>query len=126
MWPGNHDQAGPRALRGLAPPVQRRVTRATFDAVRVAYVRRPAHDNVTVAASIIYLGLDVHKDSGTVAVLPVDATPPTRIDKHPNDFARLRRAFERLAKDGEIRACYEARGAGYGGRPREATPARRV
>jgi transposase len=65
------------------------------------------------SASIIYLGLDVHKDSVTVAVLPADAAAPTRIDKYPNDFAKLRRVFERLAEDGEIRACYEASGAGY-------------
>lgn len=30
--------------------------------------------SLTVAAPIIYLGLDVHKDSVTVAVLPADAT----------------------------------------------------
>ena len=67
----------------------------------------------TAAPSIIYLGLDVHKDSVTIAVLPGAATAPTRIDKFPNDFAKLRRVFERHAKDGEIRACYEASGAGY-------------
>ncbi len=62
----------------------------------------------TAAPSIIYLCLDVHKDSVTIAVLPADATAPTRIDTYPNDFAKLRRVFERHAKDGEIRACYEA------------------
>jgi transposase len=67
----------------------------------------------TIAASIIYLGLDVHKDSVTIAVLPADAAAPTRIDKFPNDFAKLRRVFERHAKGGELRACYEASGAGY-------------
>jgi len=67
----------------------------------------------STAPSIIYLGLDVHKDSVTVAVLPEGAAAPTRIDKYPNDFAKLRRVFERLAKEGELRACYEASGAGY-------------
>lgn len=65
------------------------------------------------APTIIYLGLDVHKDSVTIAVLPADATAPTRIDKYPNDFAKLRRVCERHAKDGTLRACYEASGAGY-------------
>lgn len=65
------------------------------------------------AGSIISLGLDVHKDSVAIAVLPQGAAAPTRIDKYPNDLARLRRVFERLAKDGELRACYEASGAGY-------------
>lgn len=67
----------------------------------------------TASASIIYLGLDVHKDSVTVAVLPADAAVPMRIDKYPNDFAKLRRVFERLAQGGAVRACYEASGAGY-------------
>ena len=67
----------------------------------------------SASPSIIYLGLDVHKDSVTIAVLPAGASAPTRIDKYPNDFAKLRRVFERLAKDGELRACYEASGAGY-------------
>ena len=66
-----------------------------------------------VPPSIIYLGLDVHKDSVTIAVLPAGASAPTRIDKYPNDVGKLRRVFERLAKDGELRACYEASGAGY-------------
>ena len=66
----------------------------------------------TVAASISYLGLDVHKDSVTIAVLPANATAPTRIDTYPYDFAKLRRVVDRLARDGEIRACDEASGAG--------------
>ena len=64
-------------------------------------------------SKIIYLGLDVRKDSVTIAVLPADAPAPTRIDKYPNDFAKLRRVFERCAKDGKLCACYEASGAGY-------------
>ncbi len=67
----------------------------------------------TASPAIIYLGLDVHKDSVTIAVLPADASAPTRIDKYPNDFAKLRRVVERCAKEGELRACYEASGAGY-------------
>ena len=67
----------------------------------------------TASPPIIYLGLDVHKDSVTIAVLPADASAPTRIDKYPNDFAKLRRVCERLATDGELRACYEASGVGY-------------
>lgn len=65
------------------------------------------------ATSIIYLGLDVHKDSVTVAVLPERAKAPARVDRYPNNLARLSRLFSDLAKQGEIRACYEASGAGY-------------
>jgi transposase len=69
--------------------------------------------SAAAVSTIIYLGLDVHKDSVTIAVLPAGAGAATRIDKYPNDFAKLRRAFERVAKEGEVRACYEASGAGY-------------
>ncbi len=67
----------------------------------------------TPPTSIIHLGLDVHKESVTVAVLPDGAAKPTRIDRYPNDFAKLRKVFGRIGQDGELRACYEASGAGY-------------
>lgn len=62
---------------------------------------------------ILYVGLDVHKETVVIAVLPAGAEKPTRIDRVPNDLKTLRRYFARLAKDGAIRACYEASGAGY-------------
>jgi transposase len=61
----------------------------------------------------IYVGMDVHKDSVVVAVLPEDAEQPTMEKKLPNDLGKLRKFFARLAEDGEVRACYEASGAGY-------------
>src|SRR5438874_435120 len=63
--------------------------------------------------SIIYLGLDVHKESVTVALLPAEARTPTRVDRLPNDLVKLKRWLERTSGQGEIRACYEASGAGY-------------
>ena len=66
-----------------------------------------------MSRSIIYLGMDVHKESVTIAVLPADAVAPTRLERLPNDLAKLRRFFDRLAQHGELRACYEASGAGY-------------
>ena len=69
---------------------------------------------VSVAApSTIYLGLDVHKESITVAVLRAGAPAPTRVEKHSSDLVKLRRFFDRLSREGELRACYEASGAGY-------------
>ena len=62
---------------------------------------------------ILYVGLDVHKETVVIAVLPAGAEKPTRVDRVPNDLKVLRRFFARLAKEGEIRACYEASGAGY-------------
>ena len=66
-----------------------------------------------VPPSIIYLGLDVHKESITIAVLPAAAKAPTRVERLPNDLPKLKKWLERLAREGELRACYEASGAGY-------------
>jgi transposase len=65
------------------------------------------------APSIIYVGMDVHKDSITLAVLPAPAKNPTRLERLPNDLPKLHRFLDRLARDGELRVCYEASGAGY-------------
>ena len=62
---------------------------------------------------MIYLGMDVHKESITIAVLPEGAKAPTPVEKLPNDLPKLKKWIERVARDGEIRACYEASGAGY-------------
>lgn len=67
-----------------------------------------------MSTSIIYLGLDVHKDSVTIAVLPADAPEPTRVDRVVNDPRGLRRYLQHLAGPGtELRCCYEASGAGF-------------
>ena len=65
---------------------------------------------VPVARSIIYLGMDVHKDSITIAVLPAAARAPTRLERLPNDLPTLQKWIARVAREGEIHACYEASG----------------
>ena len=67
----------------------------------------------TTTRSIIYLGMDVHKESITIAVLPAAAKAATRVDRLPNDLPKLKRYLDRVARDGELRVCYEASGAGY-------------
>ena len=62
--------------------------------------------------SMIYLGMDVHKDSITIAVLPAAAKAPTRLERLPNDLPKLQKWIARVARDGEIHACDEASGAG--------------
>ncbi len=68
---------------------------------------------VPAARSIIYLDMDVHKESITIAVLPDGAKAPTRLERMPNDLPKLKKWIERAARAGEVRACYEASGAGY-------------
>jgi transposase len=57
--------------------------------------------------------MDVHKESVTLAVLPMTARTATRVDRVPNEATKLKRYLERIARDGELRVCYEASGAGY-------------
>jgi transposase len=57
--------------------------------------------------------MDVHKESITIAVLPAAAKAATRVDRLPNDLPKLKRYLDRVARDGELRVCYEASGAGY-------------
>lgn len=78
------------------------------------------------AASIIYLGMDVHKDSITIAVLPAAAKSPTRLERLHNNLPTLERFLNRLARDGELRASYGARARGTSSTGRSAggpTPA---
>jgi transposase len=60
----------------------------------------------------ITVGLDVHADSITAAILESDVVTP-QVIKMPSDLMKVRRLFRRLAKKGPVRACYEASGAGF-------------
>jgi len=65
------------------------------------------------STSIIWIGMDVHKDTVMVAVFRDRHSEPEVVQQLPNDPRKLRRFFERWAARGEIRSCYEASGAGY-------------
>jgi transposase len=66
------------------------------------------------SASILHLGLDVHKESIVSAVQADDAPQPRQVDTLPYDLGRLKRYLDRLARDGaQLRCVYEASGAGY-------------
>lgn len=64
-------------------------------------------------SKILYCGMDVHKDSVMVAVLEEGADEPSRVVRVANQERPLRRLLSRVAEQGQIRACYEASGAGY-------------
>ena len=61
----------------------------------------------------VYVGMDVHKDSVMIAVLPEGAREPTLVRRLSHDPRGIRRLLDRLAGEHEVRACYEASGAGY-------------
>jgi transposase len=63
--------------------------------------------------SMAYVGMDVHKESISVYVLPGvgdEAIVEKRIE---NDLAKVRKLFLRWSREHDLRCCYEASGAGY-------------
>ena len=62
---------------------------------------------------IQFVGLDLHQDTVTVAVLPEGASECRRVESMANDPARLRRFFRGVEKSGPVHACYEASSCGY-------------
>ncbi len=60
----------------------------------------------------VWVGMDVHQDSITAAVLFGNDYDP-RIERLPGDLNAVRRMFRRLSEHGTVRSCYEASGAGF-------------
>ena len=58
-----------------------------------------------------WVGLDVHRDSVTAAVLE-GASGSADVIRLSADLNKERRLFRRLSERGPVRACYEASGAG--------------
>jgi len=65
-----------------------------------------------------HVGIDLHKDWVVMSALRGAGDDPQHEQTLPNEWSKLKRYFERLLKDGGVRACYEAGGCGYGLRRR--------
>ena len=64
--------------------------------------------------SILYLGLNVHKDFLTLAAFGPHGSEPRLVERLPYDLPKLRHFRQRLTRNGEqIRACHDASVAGY-------------
>lgn len=64
-------------------------------------------------SSVYWVGIDLHQETVALAVLK-DWGQRFEIERTmPTDLVKLGRFFSRLAKRGEVRACYEAGGCGY-------------
>ena len=62
--------------------------------------------------AVTHLGLDVHKDTISVAILAPDRDGPD-VDRIPHDEASVRRLVGRLGNPRLLRACYEAGPTGF-------------
>lgn len=60
----------------------------------------------------IWVGLDVHLESITAAILEDDSNE-VEVFKMSGDLMKVRRLFRRLSAKGTVRGCYEASSAGY-------------
>jgi len=64
--------------------------------------------------SLRFVGLDVHKDSITIAVAEEGREPAHVYGEILNDWEILKRALRRLGAKSSLRCCYEAGPCGYG------------
>ena len=64
--------------------------------------------------SVWYVGIDLHKDWAMLAAHRGWSEAVEREQTLPSEWVKMKRYFERLLKDGPVRACYEAGGCGYG------------
>jgi transposase len=61
---------------------------------------------------VVHLGLDVHRDTISVGILPWDREEPS-LDKISSDEESVRRLMNRFPDRGALRVCYEAGPTGY-------------
>ena len=62
--------------------------------------------------SVLWIGMDVHKSSTTLAILP-DGSDEPEVLKSASTVPAIRKIFRKLSQRGAPRACYESSGAGY-------------
>jgi transposase len=68
--------------------------------------------SIAAARELTYLGLDVHRDTISVAVLAPEQDAPT-VDRIAHDEPSIRRLVARFPEPRRLRACYEAGPTGY-------------
>src|SRR5215216_2877162 len=68
--------------------------------------------SIAAARGVTFVGLDVHRDTISVAVLGPGHDAPT-LDRIANDEPSIRRLVAQFPYPGRLRACYEAGPTGY-------------
>ena len=107
---------GLELMEGLAPPCTTVGWRPGWRRCQ-SHMRRdesqPEEETGPTKKTKVYVGMDVHKDSVMIAVLPEGVREPTLARRLSHDPRGIGRLLDRLAREHEVRACYEASGAGY-------------
>jgi hypothetical protein len=67
-----------------------------------------------MSSSIVWIGMDVYKDTVTVAVYVDSAQEPEVVQQVATEGRKLRRFLERWSQKGKVRSCYEASTRGHG------------
>jgi len=62
--------------------------------------------------SVVYVGMDVHKESITMAML-IGESSDVMVEKIANSDDKIRRFFKKASRHGSVKACYEASSCGY-------------
>jgi transposase len=63
---------------------------------------------------IRFIGLDVHKESISIAMAEADGSPPETLATIPNDLAVVVKRLRKLAQGRQLHCCYEAGPTGFG------------
>jgi len=68
-----------------------------------------------MSTSVVYVGLDVHRDSIVIAFAREGRELAENWTTIPHDGVRLRKALKMLSRGGEtLKVCYEAGPTGFG------------
>lgn len=70
-------------------------------------------DNAPSGSGPLFVGLDVHKATITLAVAPAGEAAPQLRGTIPNEISALQRALRRIGPFDRLRCCYEAGPTGY-------------
>jgi len=65
-------------------------------------------------SKVRFVGLDVHKDTITIAVAEDDGRTPQVLATIPHELRALLKQLKKLGANGELRCCYEAGPTGFG------------
>jgi transposase len=66
-----------------------------------------------MSVSLVFVGLDVHKDSIVIASARQGNSASTFVDTLPHDFPKLLKRLKRIADPAALRVCYEAGPPGF-------------